>query len=181
MTHAHDDLITTAARSLVAREPARPLRARVLERIDRPAPRHGKGWIKLGLPVGAGVALFTAVAVSRLPGIDALPAIGPAPALAEARPAFALSPPLPDSGPSPRSHGRAAAASADGTDVTIVESAAEVAWRAAAVPPLAEPADLVIAVSQPAAVAIALLDVPALTAPRVVVPPIDTDAWRRER
>ncbi len=170
------DLITAAARSLVARDPARPLRARVLDRMDRPASPRGFAWLRPALPAVAVVAVLTVVALTRFPGTGSLPAIEPAAALASERHVFASSLPIPELAPV-----RRPAASLRTVDLPVVASDAELAWRSAALSPLGTPSGLVVTVSQPETVTIPLLDVPAVTASGVAVAGIEPARWSGQR
>ncbi len=169
MTHSSiDAAITAASRSIVARGPSPEFERRLRQRLDG---RQRRRWPLVAVPVAATLA---AAVVSSLPSLEpALPQVAPAPSAAVAA-AQALR--LPDAwamsvSPPPLSSTDATEARSLGPAVSPV-SAAEAAWVADAVQALTEPAALAVALTQPDAMFIPLLEVRELAAPPLSIPPI---------
>jgi hypothetical protein len=158
--------INVAARRMTAAAPSTELRARVMSRIDvldRRASAVRWGW-RLAMAGGAigAVALSTAVMwheppASVPPVVDVAASATP-PAAPAAAPAVLTAPnvtvivPMPQRAPH-----------------TVVVSAAELEWRARAVPALAEPDALHVAPLQHTELTVAPLDIAPLTVPPLAV------------
>lgn len=170
---APDDVITIAARSLVAADPSRGLRARVLSSLDD-APRARRGWW-LAVPVAASLVVAASISGQlfpsvRLPEVVSLPRGDFGALTAPSTDPSRLARELATAGkgmPGPAASGAPAIA------------AAEAAWFSAALRPIATPDLAVPAVTQPPPVAVALLEIEALVAPPMAVRPLDADRDRR--
>lgn len=169
MTHSViDAAITAASRSIVARSPSPEFERRLRQRLDG---RERRRWPLVAVPVAA---TLVAAVVSSLPSFNpALPHAAPAPrAVAVAAPA----PRLPDASamsvlPLPLLSTDATETRSLGPAAAPV-SAAEAAWAADAVQALTEPAALAVALTQPDAMFIPLLEVRELAAAPLSIPPI---------
>jgi len=159
-----ETIITTAARSLVVRDLERPLAARVRGRLSGPRPLN---WEWRAAAVAAALVLAVTASLPRpdMPPVE--PVRLPLPRLAEGLPL----PQLVDAvlpARMPAGADDAGSARAD----AVAPSEAEVAWMAARLPLLAEPAVLTVSVSQPEPVSVALLEIDEVVAPQLSVPPI---------
>jgi hypothetical protein len=167
-----DQVITSAARSLVARDPSPRLRASVDARLGERA-TSTLTW----LAVPAAAAVLTVAVLSLPTGSIELPDVPPTSSPAVQAPSAAVV-----AGTSVDPFGSARSpvpASPVALDAAPV-SAAEVAWLADMVPPLRAPAALTVSVSQPEPVTIALLEVHALATPPLSVPPLGMGRAPRE-
>jgi len=170
------DPIAAAARSLVERDVSAGFRTRVLARLDRP-PRATR-WPWLAVPAAAAILAMWAVLPARrvdLPDVSR-------PVLVAARPPL---PPLMAAieqgaaGPVRQSQ-VPPSTEAPASAVALEPSAAEAAWRAAALPPLPTPVPIDVAVTQPAPVTIALLKTEPLAVPPIGLAPLGSDRSPRE-